>query len=258
MIPYIEDKYRTIPSHRTVVGHSYGGLFSIYTSVKNPELFRNNIAISPYLAWNDSSMISTAKQFFVKHTDIAQYLYITMGAESPQLQEAISAFVKMLSHDAPKTLHWQFKNLSESHTRTPHQSVYSALTSIYVKWPIPEEISRNGDINGLVKHYKETVEKFGIKPTRPQMMLSGMAEQYLSEKNYTKLIEVNLSLLEISSKSATKYYQVAYAYKLNNQLKLALEYLEKTVQLAEENNNESLSIYMESMTSLKKLIKETP
>lgn len=47
LIPHIEDRFRTDPAQRTLVGHSYGGLFGMYAILTRPHLFANAILVSP-------------------------------------------------------------------------------------------------------------------------------------------------------------------------------------------------------------------
>lgn len=49
LTPFIERHYRADPFDRTIVGHSYGGLFAIYVLLTEPELFRRYIVVSPSL-----------------------------------------------------------------------------------------------------------------------------------------------------------------------------------------------------------------
>ena len=46
LIPFIENKY-PVTNYRTLIGHSYGGLFTIYTLIHQPNLFANYLAIDP-------------------------------------------------------------------------------------------------------------------------------------------------------------------------------------------------------------------
>jgi hypothetical protein len=49
LIPLIERRYRTHAHDRTLIGHSYGGLFGTYVLLTEPALFKRYILISPSL-----------------------------------------------------------------------------------------------------------------------------------------------------------------------------------------------------------------
>jgi predicted alpha/beta superfamily hydrolase len=52
LVPFIDERYETIQSHRTYVGHSGGGYFGLYTLFSEPRLFRNYIVSSPSLSYD--------------------------------------------------------------------------------------------------------------------------------------------------------------------------------------------------------------
>jgi predicted alpha/beta superfamily hydrolase len=47
LIPRVEAAYRVDPGDRTLAGHSYGGLFSLYAFARRPGLFNRYLAASP-------------------------------------------------------------------------------------------------------------------------------------------------------------------------------------------------------------------
>ena len=57
LIPYIDSKYATT-SYRTLIGHSYAGLFTINTLIKHPHLFENYLAIDPSLDWDNQKLLN--------------------------------------------------------------------------------------------------------------------------------------------------------------------------------------------------------
>jgi len=56
LIPFIESKY-PVTNYRTLIGHSYGGLFTISTLIHQPDLFANYLAIDPSLDWDDQQLL---------------------------------------------------------------------------------------------------------------------------------------------------------------------------------------------------------
>ncbi len=66
LIPYIENKY-PVTNFRTLIGHSYGGLFAIYTLLKHSQLFANYLAIDPSLDWDGQKLLNEAKGLLATH-----------------------------------------------------------------------------------------------------------------------------------------------------------------------------------------------
>ena len=78
LIPYIDKKYPTT-NYRTLIGHSYGGLFTINTLVHHPHLFANYLAIDPTLDWDNQKIIKEAKEVFQKKKIKNKSLYISLS-----------------------------------------------------------------------------------------------------------------------------------------------------------------------------------
>jgi predicted alpha/beta superfamily hydrolase len=49
LIPFVDANYQTDPEDRTIVGHSLGGLFGLYTLFHAPDTFNRYIVLSPSL-----------------------------------------------------------------------------------------------------------------------------------------------------------------------------------------------------------------
>lgn len=61
LMPRIEADFRTTP-HRTLVGHSFGGLSAVYCLLERPRLFQAYISIDPALWWDDRYVLRRIRQ----------------------------------------------------------------------------------------------------------------------------------------------------------------------------------------------------
>jgi predicted alpha/beta superfamily hydrolase len=62
IIPLVDRTYRTIPTDRGLLGHSYGGLFALYALEERPGLFQRIVAASPVPAWDNDLLIKAAAE----------------------------------------------------------------------------------------------------------------------------------------------------------------------------------------------------
>jgi predicted alpha/beta superfamily hydrolase len=53
LFPFIEQRFATDPGDRTIIGHSYGGLFATYALLTQPSLFKRYVIVSPSLWYSD-------------------------------------------------------------------------------------------------------------------------------------------------------------------------------------------------------------
>ena len=96
VIPFVDRTYRTIPSDRGLLGHSYGGLFAIYVLEQRPALFQRIVAASPYLGW-DNRILLTEAQKRLRTLPKPMELDLSAGDDDlPGLAAATEAFAKLL------------------------------------------------------------------------------------------------------------------------------------------------------------------
>jgi predicted alpha/beta superfamily hydrolase len=61
LIPFVDRTWRTMPTDRGLLGHSYGGLFAIYALEQRPALFQRIVAASPSLEWDGRLLLTAAR-----------------------------------------------------------------------------------------------------------------------------------------------------------------------------------------------------
>lgn len=80
LIPYVESKY-PVTNYRTLIGHSYGGLFAIYSLLHTPELFANYVSVDPSLDWDDELMLKQVKDVLTTNNLKNKALYISLSGQ---------------------------------------------------------------------------------------------------------------------------------------------------------------------------------
>ena len=103
LMPYIESNYRIDAAKRTLMGSSFGGLFTVYTMFADPGLFRGYVAASPAVPYGDGFAFKQEKEFADKHTDISARLFLSVGSVE-QLAGPVQAYMKALGSRGYKGL----------------------------------------------------------------------------------------------------------------------------------------------------------
>lgn len=80
LIPFIEKEY-PVTAFRTLIGHSYGGLFTLYTLINHPELFSNYLAIDPSLDWDNQDLLAQAKEQFARQDYSNKSIFISLSGQ---------------------------------------------------------------------------------------------------------------------------------------------------------------------------------
>ncbi len=66
--PLIAQHYTINTLDQSLFGHSYGGLFTLYTLLKHPESFQHYYAASPSIWWHDEYLLKQAADFKNQYT----------------------------------------------------------------------------------------------------------------------------------------------------------------------------------------------
>lgn len=101
VIPFIEANYRTDPIGRGIFGHSYGGLFAVYTLLHAPDTFSRYIVSSPSLWWDQEITLRYEERYARAHRDLRAKVFVGNG----ELEES--------SADARSTTFAQLTNAAE-------------------------------------------------------------------------------------------------------------------------------------------------
>ena len=80
LIPFIETNY-PVTNFRTLIGHSYGGLFAIHTLINHPHLFSNYIAIDPSLDWDNQKILSETQNRLSSLNHKGKSLFMSLSGQ---------------------------------------------------------------------------------------------------------------------------------------------------------------------------------
>jgi len=256
LIPYVDNYYRTYP-YRTLVGHSFGGLFTIQSLLTRPEVFNDYIAISPSLWWNDAAIVAKADSFLEINSDLNANLYMTMGNEGKRMLGSAWKLSAIFEEKAPDSFHWNFNLMEEeTHGSIPHRSTYLGLEALHSDWRIPNLIKlvENDGIEAVDKHYQMLSEKYGYTILTPEQTINRLGYWYLGQKKNKIAINIFKRNVEVYPKSANVYDSLGDGYKANNQLEMARENYEKAVELATATSDPSLNMFKANLEEIEKTL----
>ncbi|GIZ10894.1 alpha/beta hydrolase [Pseudomonas sp. NCCP-436] len=87
--PLVAARYPVDPQRQTLFGHSYGGLFTVYTLLTRPEAFQRYYAASPSLWWNRRHVFGLLETFARSRPHPSVRLMLSVGgAEQPAFDVA--------------------------------------------------------------------------------------------------------------------------------------------------------------------------
>ncbi|PZX51968.1 hypothetical protein LV85_02117 [Algoriphagus chordae] len=259
LIPYVEANY-PVTTYKTLIGHSYGGLFAINTLLNQPDLFVNYLAIDPSLDWDDQLMLKQAKEVFESKSLNGKSLYISLNGQlhmqKPEMTledvmqdeseftlfaKSNMAFAELCRANSQTNLDfdWEFfpKDL---HGTIPLPSLRNGLISIF-KWfqmervelfNIPETPTE--DLIELINYRAKKLEAhFGyeVAPYPEDLVnMSGYMSMDRGQMDKAKMFfEQGIHYFP---NSANMYDSMADYYVANDDLESALTYVKKAFEIS--------------------------
>ena len=273
LIPFIEEKYPAT-GYRTLIGHSYGGLFAVNTLLEKPDLFANYLAIDPSLDWDDQLMLNKAMGIFEKGTFQGKSLYISLNGQL-HMQKPEMTLENVMQDDSDFTLFarssiafaefcrsnletgldfdWEFfpKDL---HGTVPLPSLRNGLISIF-EWyqmektelfNIPETTS--SELLDILNYREEKLRShFGFQvPPFPEDLITMSGYMNMDSGQMEKAKMFFEQGIKYFPKSANMYDSMADYFEANNDIASALEFVKKAYEISGSEYHRDRIIELES------------
>jgi predicted alpha/beta superfamily hydrolase len=95
LFPLIESNYRVDISRRVLMGHSFGGTFTLYALFTEPELFSGYVAGSPPVVLGNNFAFKQEAEYASSHQDLPVRLFLFVGSEE-ELAYPVEQFMEVL------------------------------------------------------------------------------------------------------------------------------------------------------------------
>lgn len=259
LIPYIESKYPASP-HRTLIGHSLGGLTAIDNLVNRKRLFNGYAAIDPSLWWDNLSFLKQTKENFAKPDFKNTALFVAIANtmdKSATLQSIVEdanpnslpiraildfdAFVKTGS----RGLIYKSKFYGDyDHGAVAFVGVYDALPFLFdfysINFPFQDFFNpnyKNDEI--LANHYRKVSERMGYRVAPPSEFVNALAHQLMESKQFERAYKFLRLNLENYPNSYKPLEAMGDYYAATNDKIKALEFHRKALAIKNDANIKS-------------------
>ncbi|WP_297096600.1 alpha/beta hydrolase-fold protein [uncultured Draconibacterium sp.] len=272
LIPYIENKYR-VSNFRTLIGHSYGGLFTIYSLINRPDLFTNYIAIDPSLDWDDQKLINDAKGVLAYQSFKNKALFMSLSGQLHMQNPAVTidnvmqdtsdftlfarsniAFSDLAKQNAKNGLsfNWKFYP-NDIHGTIPFPSIMDGLIAVFNWFQMENTAKINSfdtpkeELYKIVKHREQKLkDHFGyFVPPYPEELLNMSGYMNMDMQQMPKAKMYFDFALEYYPESANVYDSMADYYEAQGKPADAIKYLNKAFELS---GNDYYKKRIESLT----------
>ena len=258
-LPHIDQNYPT-STHKTLIGHSYAGLFTIYTLLNYSHLFNYYIAADPSLDWDNQLVLKQAKGTITTKDLSGKALFISLAAEQIHLTDesvnmsnvsldttdytlfarSILEFAELASNDTTSGLKFDWKIYPQDlHGTVVLPTLRDGLIFLF-DWYQLETPSKFNNFETPLEELKQIIERRAVTlsknfgyPTVPMEeelfnMMGNMAIQFDQMEKAHAFFQMNI---EYFPKSPLGYASMSEYFEYKKDYKKALEFLSKAIAI---------------------------
>lgn len=176
LIPFIENKY-PVTHFRTLIGHSYGGLFTLHMLLHHSQLFSNYIAIDPSIDWDNQKLLKEAQGLLSTNSYQRKSLFISLNGQL-NMQDPTMTLENVMQDTSEFTL---FPRSNISFSNTIKENYKNGLSYEWQFYPrdLHGTIAFPSIMDGLISTFKwfqmEQTDKFN-SPNTSQEELSAIVK----------------------------------------------------------------------------------
>lgn len=198
--PDIEKTYRT-NGYNILVGHSFGGLFTLNTLVHHLASFNSYIALDPSIWWDNKKIYEEAIKVWGKQDYKGIDLFIAMAKEEGISKDEHTAAIKLFCTDLidkaafGNTIRSSWKYYpDDDHGTVTMPGMYDAFKFIFKGITLPvKKIPQNPNL--IEEYYKQLSQQLNFKFLPSETLINNLAEYSLSigeVEAAAKIIDYNL------------------------------------------------------------------
>ena len=259
LIPFIENKY-PVTNFRTLIGHSYGGLFTIYTLLNYPDLFSNYLAIDPSLDWDSQKLLKEAQRSLATQKYENKSLFMSLSGQLHMRDSKVTidnvmqdtteftlfarsniAFSNVLRKNVKNGLSfdWEFYS-RDLHGTIPFPSIMDGLISLFQWYQMENTDKINSfetpkeELLSIIKYReKKLKDHFGYsEPPYPEELLNMSGYMNIDMQQPEKAKMYFELAIEYYPKSANAYDSKADYYEAQGDFNNAIKYVSKAFELS--------------------------
>ena len=273
LIPFIENKYR-VTNFRTLIGHSYGGLFTLYTLINHPQLFSNYLAIDPSLDWDGQKLLTEAQEKLSSKNYKGKSLFLSLSGQlhmqNPQvtidnvMQDTSDltlfarsniTFSTMVKQNNKNGLAFEWKFYPKDlHGTISYPSIKDGLIFNFVWYQMENTDKFNSpttskeELFNIVNYRAKKLERYFnyAVPPYPEDLFNALGYMSLDMGRLGKAKMFFEFAIEFYPNSPNTYDSMADYYERNNDYYNALKFVTKAYEISDND------YYMQRIEALKK------
>lgn len=273
LIPFVEKKY-PVTNFRTLIGHSYGGLYTLYSLIHHPQLFSNYLAIDPSLDWDGQKLLKEAERLLTTQKYNNKFLFMSLNGQLHMQNSKVSlnnvmqdttdftlfarsniAFSNLVHKNTKNGLLFDWKFYPKDlHGTISFPSIMDGLITVF-EWYQMENTNKinsfdtqKKELLAIIKYReKKLKDHFGYsEPPYPEELLN-MSGYMNMDMHLPEKAKMYFELaIEYYPESSNTYDSMADYYERNGDNENAIKFITKAFEISGDDN------YKERIEALKK------
>ncbi|WP_335967076.1 alpha/beta hydrolase-fold protein [Galbibacter sp. PAP.153] len=218
LLPFINSKYRT-NGYNILLGHSFGGLFTLYTLLEKPALFQGYMAIDPSVWWDGKYVFKAAKEQWKTANFKGKTLFVGLAFESEENAKdrlehgkTIRKFCETILSESPENhliSNWKYYP-EYDHGNIPIPATLDALKFLFDGIQLPvKEVPQNPEL--VQQTYKALSKKLDFEFIPEESLLYQLIQ-------YTKSTGQSESSKKLLKDALQMYPESKQLQKMNQEL----------------------------------------
>ncbi|MCP4884936.1 MAG: prolyl oligopeptidase family serine peptidase [Flavobacteriales bacterium] len=259
LIPFVEKKY-PVTNYRTLIGHSYGGLFTVNMLLKHSDLFDNYLAIDPSMDWDKQKLLQESKAILSQQSFQGKSLFMSLGGQLHMADTSITIdnvmkdttqatlfsrsnieFSKIAQENMKNKLsfYWKFYP-NDLHGTIPLPSIMDGLIELFT-WYQMEDVYKFNDpetpkevLYAMIKHREAKLKLhfgYAVAPY-PDYLFNMMGYMSMDMGKFDKALMYFQLNTEYYPDDANSYDSLADYYESQNDVENALKNVMKAYELS--------------------------
>ncbi|MHA1544015.1 MAG: alpha/beta hydrolase-fold protein [Alphaproteobacteria bacterium] len=236
--PLIEEKFNG-NGRRVLIGHSFGGSFTLYSLMTDPGFFDAYIAIGSSTWVANRGLFGLADEFL--ETSIDENIFLYMGVAEADGGATVPdgiAFAEKLDANPMEGLETYFEIIDETnHFTAVTPALFSAVEKLYPVWGMDKEVEDlilNKGADALDTWFEEQEASLDFRFIPPKMELEFMAIDMARESHGEAAEAIINNLLAREPKSFTSLFALGFVYYHQGKFQEGIEPFEKAAEYARE------------------------
>ena len=250
--PFVAARHR-VHDHRTLVGHSLGGLFTINAVLEQPDAFDNYLAIAPALWYDDEVTLRKATEALSPDTAFNGSLYLTIGGNDGYgMRMELQRFVHLLEALAPSTLRWTHDVVpGEEHESTVLLSWFRGLRWLFRDIALTEALRESPDPTAIRAHLERIQAKYGPSAKLPEIDLAVMGSELADQGDFDGAAELHRISTELYPERVFGYERLVDALERGGRYEAAEEAYRNAARIATELNHVRADHYRQKAAEMR-------